>query len=65
MSKKPKYKVVERPCAEFGAKCRVYVIAKLTWLGFYWDTDDYFHTEDGAELCCKVLNDGYERRRLT
>lgn len=51
-----KYKVVKRMAAEFGRKAHVFVIAKKTWLGFYWDTDDYYFKEETAQKRCDELN---------
>ena len=56
MNKKPKYIIVKRFCRQFGKHCIAYVIAKKTWFGFYWDTDDYFHKENTAQNYCNKLN---------
>lgn len=52
----PQYKVVKRIAAQFGRQAYVFVIAKKTWLGFYWDTDEYYFTEESAQKRCNKLN---------
>ena len=51
-----KYKVIKRMAAEFGNKAHVFVIAKKTCLGFYWDTDEYYFDEYSAQNRCNKLN---------
>ena len=53
---KKKYRIVKRMASEFGRKAHVFVIEKRTWLGFYWDTDDYYFNEDNAQKQCNILN---------
>jgi hypothetical protein len=53
---KKKYRVVKRFASEFGLKAHVFVIEKRTWLGFYWDTDEYYFNKESAEKRCDELN---------
>ena len=56
MKSKLKFKVTKRSASEFGAKAHCFVIARKTWLGFYWDTDSYFFTYESAQTFCDTLN---------
>ena len=51
-----KYKVVKRNAEEFGLKSHVFVIVKRTWIGSYWDTDEYYFKEKSANDRCMILN---------
>lgn len=51
-----KYRVETRNAAEFSGNRYAYVIAKKTWLGFYWDTDEYFFDYKSAQERCNELN---------
>lgn len=51
-----KYKVVKRMVGEFGRKSHIFVIAKKTWLGVYWDTNSYYFKEESAQKQCDDLN---------
>ena len=54
--KSKRYKVKTRKASEFGNKHKVFVIAKRTWFGFYWDTESYFSDFDKAQKCVDELN---------
>jgi len=61
-----KYRVIKRKCSEFGSKCLVFVIEKKTWIGFYWDTDEYYLSEPTAQQRCDELNrEYYYKKTLT
>jgi hypothetical protein len=51
-----KYKVVLRAIPEFGNKSHIFVIAKKSWLGFYFDTNEYYFDMSSAEKKCEELN---------
>jgi hypothetical protein len=53
---KPKYTVTKRMAGEFGNKAHCFVISKLTWFGFYWDTNEYYLSHKSASKRCDELN---------
>ena len=56
---KLKYKVVLRTTSEFGNNGHIFVIAKKSWFGFYFDTDQYFFDMASAQKRCAELNNNY------
>ena len=54
---KNKYRVQRRRAAEFGSKSKIYVIQKLIWGLFYWDTDGYYFNKNNADAACANLNE--------